>query len=392
MTREATDADGDDQDPEEAFDDDLEPKDESRLMQKRRFENISQSLVQKLHGRAPWLDRLDRAGLYEPLPEAKEKDPEVKTRGIFKDKLKIGCYAVLYVHKFKPGRHPDLNFKGGDRLVRITYYPEHSHELGDSNEFQYQRVSDGLKERIRHYLEIGLGSRQIREKLTLLIGTLHKRLAEGNLTRDDFVTADDVGNVVNAYWKKKAEFDKSVQRSLCSWMDKLASKNYFVIRVQDGKVVDKLENRMDISAGFVSPWQLNNLRSNPQAVGFDSTPGTIRFRRTQGGNAVIGRFELFTVLVQDQATMRGVPGAFLLTANLQASPIQLWLSALNETAGPFRYITTDDSSQAIWRSLCLSSGTVTWVNGEDSYSAPAIRIIPEEEAYADGYMTSKVCC
>lgn len=42
--------------------------------------------------------------------------------------------------------------------------------------------------------------------------------------------------------------------------------------------------------------------------------------------------------------MRGGPAAFLLSTNLTAKPIELWLSALSKEAGPFRYITTDDSS------------------------------------------------
>ncbi|KAF9345666.1 hypothetical protein BGX34_004555 [Mortierella sp. NVP85] len=46
--------------------------------------------------------------------------------------------------------------------------------------------------------------------------------------------------------------------------------------------------------------------------------------------------------------MRGVPVAFLLTTDLRAKPIELWLSALSKAVGtpgkcPLRYITTDDS-------------------------------------------------
>lgn len=277
-------------------------------------------------------------------PEMKPQDPNAKRREVFKDKLKMGCCAALYVHKFRPGVHPALNHKDGDKLVRITYYPEHNHSLGDPTEFQHQRISDGLKERIRYYVSIGLGSRQIRERLTLPIEKLHDRLAMGTLTRDDFVTADDVGNVVNAYWKEKAELDKSIHKSLCSWMDRLASKNFFVFRAQDGEVVEKLKDKWDVAIGFASPWQLEKLRRSSDAIGLDSTHGTIRFRRGQGKHAVIGKFELFTVIVQDPYTMRGVPAAFLLTTNLTASPIELWLSALGKVAGPFRYITTDDSS------------------------------------------------
>ena len=280
----------------------------------------------------------------EGKPEQKLKKPDVKTREVFKEPLKIDCMATLYVHKFKPGSHPAL--KGAKKQVRITYYPEHNHTLGDTKEFQFQRISNTLKEKIQHFVELGLDNRHIREKLTRPISELHDRLTTGNLNRDDFVTADDVANVANEYWKGKAELDKSVHKSLCSWMDQLAGNGFFTLRVQGGKEVDKLENKGDVAVGFASPWQLEKLQQCPDALGLDSTHGVVYFRKTN--HEKMGKCELFTIVVQDRRTMRGVPVAFLLTSDLTAKPIELWLSALSKAVGtpgecPFRYITTDDS-------------------------------------------------
>ena len=49
------------------------------------------------------------------------------------------------------------------------------------------------------------------------------------------------------------------------------------------------------------------------AIGLDSTHGVVHFRRRRGTE--IGKFELYTVIVQDRRSMRDVPVAFLLTTN-----------------------------------------------------------------------------
>ncbi|KAK3805380.1 MAG: hypothetical protein J3Q66DRAFT_274527, partial [Benniella sp.] len=95
------------------------------------------------------------------------------------------------------------------------------------------------------------------------------------------------------------------------WMDQLAGNGFFTLRVQGGKEVDKLENKGDVAVGFASPWQLEKLQQCPDALGLDSTHGVVYFRKTKHEN--IGRCELFTIVVQDRRTMRGVPVAFLLT-------------------------------------------------------------------------------
>ncbi|KAF9962114.1 hypothetical protein BGZ65_009709 [Modicella reniformis] len=316
-------------------------------MQAERFGNISNTLAQKLKGSAAWLDVplmtepeppkitcepkvfflqeaiykdwIERDGMNhwfdwrinkrnelpttdsgrspllwfevyychrEGKPEKpKLDDPDARRRQVYKDTLKIGSNATLYVHKFKPGIiHPALvDRKDPNALVRITYYPEHNHTLGYVSEFYYQRISNTLRARIRYFVSLGLPNRQIRERLTRPIWELH-----------DFVTADDVANVVYDYWKHKAKLHR-----------KRKNKDQ-----NSGK--DKNTNK-------------------------DSDKNSEK-------DSGIGKFELFTVIVQDRRTMRAVPAAFLLTTNKMATPIHLWLSAFNALSGPFRYITTDDSA------------------------------------------------
>ncbi|KAF9898759.1 hypothetical protein BX616_003645 [Lobosporangium transversale] len=162
--------------------------------------------------------------------------------------------------------------------VRITYYPQHNHALGETSEFHHQRISNALKTRIRYFVELGLDNRRIREKLSLPIWQLHGRLA-------------------------------------------------------NGVVVEKLENKGEVAVGFASFGSWRNCgKSRSNWIG-------LHYRKGQ-----VGKFELFTATVQERRSMRGIPAAFLLTTDKKAKLIELWLSALNKHAGPFRYITTDDSN------------------------------------------------
>ncbi|KAG0256278.1 hypothetical protein BG011_004646 [Mortierella polycephala] len=155
-----------------------------------------------------------RSGRLESTP----KDPNVERRNVYKDPLKQGCGAAMYVHKFKRNiLHSALTREDSRDLIRITYYHENNHVLGDTNAFHHQRISNKLRASIHHNVNIGLSNRRIRTKLTLPIGELHGRLVNGTLTRDDFVTEDDVANVAHDYWRKKAELHSTILCA-CKWI------------------------------------------------------------------------------------------------------------------------------------------------------------------------------
>ncbi|KAF9378395.1 hypothetical protein BGX21_002909 [Mortierella sp. AD011] len=271
------------------------------------------------------------------------KDPNVKHREVYKGPCKIGCDAVLFVHKFKPS----ISLVGTvnvSKLVRITYYSLHNHTLGNVDGFDHQSISNRLRERIRYYTSIGLSNPCIRKKLTLPIQELYRRFANGSLTRDDFIVADDIANEARRYWSEISEQDKVVYKSVCMWMTKLEEQGFFVFRAQDGVIVKSLERGKSISVGFASPWQLEKLQQSAGVIGLDSTQEIGNFRKTRDGRRKNSKHELLTVVVQDRHTLRGIPVAFLLTTDLTARPIELWLSVLSQRTKPFRYITVDDSA------------------------------------------------
>ncbi|KAF8965838.1 hypothetical protein BGZ46_000497, partial [Entomortierella lignicola] len=226
----------------------------------------------------------------KPRTKSTAEIENAKSRERYKDNSKTGCDAVIYVHKFKPSvTHPDDNCSSPD----------------------HRRISEQL--RIQIYREVGSGltNRQILVKLTLSVEELHSRLAKGILTRDNFVTSDNVANIANSFWKEKAELCNEEHKSVCMWMDRLQENGYFVFRAQNGQVVDKLVSKKCISVGFSSPWQLEKFREYPDAIGLDSTHGDVRSKsdpnnaneQGPGVNKKV-KFELFTIIIQDSRTMR----------------------------------------------------------------------------------------
>ncbi|KAF9115933.1 hypothetical protein BGX30_006120 [Mortierella sp. GBA39] len=238
-------------------------------------------------------------------PEIKKKAEDKKHRQVFKSSKHMGCLARVYIHKFKDGYPPASGYPptNASKRVRLTYYGRHTgHVLGELEGFQHLRISQPVREAILSYLKLGLGKGAIKDKLTPHSDALHSRLSEGTLTRDDFVTVVDIANI------KQAEGN-------------------FVFRWPTDGSTTKFGHE------FSSPWQLDKLRASGGAVGFDSTHNTCK------GNA-----ELYTVIVQDPQTLRGIPVAFFLTEDKTAEPLQAWLVALEAHAGIcFLYITTDDS-------------------------------------------------
>ncbi|KAF9079097.1 hypothetical protein BGX23_005079, partial [Mortierella sp. AD031] len=266
-------------------------------------------------------------------PEIKKKAEGTKRRQVFKSSKHMGCLARVYVHKFRDGHPPALGYPlvNASKRVRLTYYGRHTgHVLGDLEGFQHLRISKSVREEILSYIKLGLGKRAIKDKLTLHSDTLYSRLSEGTLTRDDFVTSVDIANIYDAYWREKTQEHSDCRISLSIWADKKQAEGNFVFR-WNKTMADGSTNKYGY--GFSSPWQLDKLRESGGAVGLDSTHNTCK-----------GSAELYTVIVQDPQTMRGIPVAFLLTEDKTAEPLQDWLLALEAYAGTsFRYITTDDS-------------------------------------------------
>ncbi|KAG0241899.1 hypothetical protein BG011_003424, partial [Mortierella polycephala] len=216
---------------------------------------------------------------------------------------------------------PAYEAKRHQELVRLTYYYKHQgHILGNGDDFQYLRISSRMKNKIWDLIDAGLDVRHIRSNLMASSGDFRRQLENKTINRDDFITSEDVLSVVRSYWEKKAERHRTVVTSLCMWMDHLKSQGFFVFRAQNQRTVERLDAKgYRSTVGFASPWQLEQLQGNSEAIGLDSTHCVSK-----------GAYELYTIIIQDPQTMRGIPVAFLLTEDKTAASLQLWLMELKK--------------------------------------------------------------
>lgn len=146
----------------------------------------------------------------------------------------------------------------------IEYFFEHNHKLGCAENIGSMRKSEAVKLRIKAMLMRGMSINAIMEQLTID----HARFArflEGKgtmaLSRDNFITYDDVYNILYAITAKEVRKSNDDMISARLWMEELDRNNYFTF-------YDKANS---VYHGFSSPWQLDQLRQWGDVFCFDGT-------------------------------------------------------------------------------------------------------------------------
>ncbi|OAQ28296.1 hypothetical protein K457DRAFT_38118, partial [Linnemannia elongata AG-77] len=125
--------------------------------------------------------------------------------------------------------------------------------------------------------------------------------------RGNFITYDDVYNILYAITAKEVRKSDDDTISARLWMEQLDKNNYFTF-------YDKVT---DLYHGFSSPWQLDQLRQWGDVFCFDGTHH-VRGRDTY----------LFSIVVKNKETGHGVPVAFLLTKTQRWELLKEWLCQL----------------------------------------------------------------
>ncbi|KAK3835514.1 MAG: hypothetical protein J3R72DRAFT_477448 [Linnemannia gamsii] len=129
------------------------------------------------------------------------------------------------------------------------------------------------------------------------------------LSRDSFITYDDVYNILHAITAKEVRKSDDDTISARLWMEELDKNNYFTF-------YDKVNG---LYHGFSSPWQLDQLRQWDDVFCFDGT------HHARGRDTY-----LFSIVVKNKETGLGVPVAFLLTKTQQWELLKEWLCKLKE--------------------------------------------------------------
>ncbi|KAG0221718.1 hypothetical protein BGW42_007352, partial [Actinomortierella wolfii] len=162
---------------------------------------------------------------------------------------------------FRPKETSD-GLPGG--CYRVEYLFEHNHKLGCLENLGAMRKSDAIKRRIKAMLMRGMSIQAIMNHLTIDHARF-TRLLEGNdttpVSRDDFITYDDVYNILYAIVAKEVRKSPDDVESAKLWMEELEKNNYFTF-------YDKAHG---LYHGFSSPWQLDQLRRWGDVFCFDGT-------------------------------------------------------------------------------------------------------------------------
>lgn len=277
-----------------------------------------------------------------------------KSRSYVKDYVGACCQARVQVYKLcnynkdlDPTHNPDSRITGG--RVLLAYYPCHSHHIGDANDVSLLQLSEAKREEITERVRIGLPRRDIRRDQSLPPDLLVAKAKSMAFTRDDLVTGVDVDNIQAKFWDKVTRLHKNDKRSMLRWIRQLEYLPEYDpntpalnlnLGIPDGEKFftfyherTTAKGKILKAFGFAHPWQIMKFRSNPTSIGLDSTHKVTRYG-----------FELFTIVIQDPETMRGIPVAFLLTSDKTSIPLQKWLADLQGLVGPIKFITTDDSN------------------------------------------------
>jgi len=174
----------------------------------------------------------------------------------------IKCECRSYINAtFRPKSTSDG--MPGD-TYKIEYFFQHNHKLGSAENVGSMRKSEAIKLRIKAMIMRGMSITAIMDQLTMDHAKF-ARFLEGKetmaLSRDNFITYDDVYNILNAITAKEVRKSDDDTISARLWMEELDKNNYFTF-------YDKLNG---LYHGFSSPWQLDQLRQWGDVFCFDGT-------------------------------------------------------------------------------------------------------------------------
>jgi hypothetical protein len=183
----------------------------------------------------------------------------VKTRDVAPS-IKCGCLsafnAILKPVALKNGRI--------GKVYTIVYTWQHNHDLGNRTELGTQQKSAAICDRIKAMYLGGKSIAVIMNSLTMdysrYISFVRKPGAT-RLTRDHFITYDDVYNIAYAINAKRMRKDADEFQSAKLWLDHLKTEGYFVYH-------DTENHRYH---GFSSKWQLEELVKWGDVFCFDGT-------------------------------------------------------------------------------------------------------------------------
>ncbi|KAF9969185.1 hypothetical protein BGZ73_008569 [Actinomortierella ambigua] len=209
-----------------------------------------------------------------------------------KASMKIGCPAKLQVlTQQRPG--PDGVLQ---TVYEVTYQYQHNHGVGCFSSEGTRQKADAIRATIKRLILHGSAISMAMQKLTMehdkFTQILRRKVC---FSRDDFITYDDIYNIWHGIMVTRMRKDDDPVVSSIKWMEELDKDGAFTY-------YDKNDRVAGLYFGFSTTWQMNQLKAQRQ--------------------------NLFTLVVKNTSTGRGIPVAFLLTSTTESSVLIGWLRGL----------------------------------------------------------------
>ncbi|KAF9916336.1 hypothetical protein FBU30_001445 [Linnemannia zychae] len=227
-----------------------------------------------------------------------------KIRNIQKESIKCNCPAKFLATE------KTMDIKEKAMVIDLHY--NHVHPLASLEDIATRQKSERIKATIKSLLLQGSSIKHVMERLTMNYDRFMETI-KGNgqqLSRDDFITYEDVYNIWYKLTNEKIRKDPNATLSAMKWMEEIENRGGFTF-------YDKGTTTTGVYFGFSTDWQLRQLYNHGRSFCFDGT------------HKVFGlKTQLFTIVLKNRDHGFGVPVAFLLTKSSDPTILISWLKAL----------------------------------------------------------------
>ncbi|KAG0246503.1 hypothetical protein BG011_002414, partial [Mortierella polycephala] len=148
----------------------------------------------------------------------------------------------------------------------VEYKYVHNHSLGSLSVIGSRQKSAAIKATIRNLIMQGSTIQRVMQQLTMDYEKF-TQIVRGNghqLTRDDFITYDDVYNIWYQITTETMRKNDDPTLSAIKWMEEFEANNGFTY-------YDRSDKTNGVYFGFSSRWQLEQLKAHGRVLCFDGT-------------------------------------------------------------------------------------------------------------------------
>lgn len=209
-------------------------------------------------GRITWTYLCQCQGSKQDRKDRKPGGKSGKIRDVQQGTIKFHCPARVLATEELEGMK--------EKSLSIKLYYHHNHALASLEDIGTAQKSERIKATIKSLLLQGSSIRNVMEGLTIDYDRF-MAIVRGNgqrLSRDDFITYEDVYNIWHKINTATMRKDADATLSAMKWLEEIEGKEGFTF-------YNRVDAAKGVFYGFATEWQLRQLRNHGQSLCFDGT-------------------------------------------------------------------------------------------------------------------------